>query len=260
MTGNVALVLSSSQESSVLKTIGKIGFALVILLALVGITSVVARFVLTVRFLIDPSVVDTQAGDPGAGFNERYYAHPYLTLLHIVPGFLFMTLGPMQFIAAIRNRWLNFHRWCGRIYLVASLVGVLSALVIVPVMPVFGSFTARVAVIFGASLFLVSLVKGYLHIRRFEIAEHREWMIRAFAIGLGISTFRVALPVLMLLGASFTEAWDTVTWLGFAINLVIAEVWINLTRREAARPARVPIPAPKIPTGVIPSAAAAVSV
>src|SRR5262245_21369075 len=106
------------------KIIGKIGFTLVIVLALVGIISVSGRFVSVVRFLNDPSVVETQAEDAhlaGLGFNQRYYAHPYLTLVHIVPGFLFMTLGPMQFTTTIRNRWLNFHRWCGRVYLVASL-------------------------------------------------------------------------------------------------------------------------------------------
>jgi uncharacterized membrane protein len=242
------------------KVVGKIGHALVILLALVGIISVVGRFVSVVRFLSDPSVVDTQAEDPhltGFGFNQRYYAHPYLTLVHIVPGFLFMTLGPMQFMAAIRNRWLNFHRWCGRIYLVASLVGVLSALVFVPMLPVFGSFTAKVAVVFGATLCLVSIVKAYLHIRRFEIAQHREWMIRAFAIGLGISTFRVLLPILMVLGASFTEAWDTVVWLGFAVNLVIAETWINITRAQAAQP-RAAVPERAVQAGAIASGTAAV--
>ncbi len=225
------------------KLVGRIGFALVVLLALVGIASVVGRFVSVVRFLNDPSAVDPRAGDPAPGFNARYYAHPYLTLWHVVPGFLFMTLGPLQFVAAIRNRWPGFHRWCGRVYLVAGTVGVLSALVIVPVLPVFGSFTARVAVMFGSVLFLASIVRGYLHIRRFEIAAHREWMIRAFAVGLGISTFRVLLPLLMVLGASFTEAWDTVTWLGFAVNLVVAEVWINITRRRTARPVAVPVAA-----------------
>jgi uncharacterized membrane protein len=247
-------------EKAMVKVAGKIGFGLVILLALVGIGSVVGRFVLIVRFLNDPATVDVHAGDPGVPFNERYYTHPYLTLLHIVPGFLFMTLGPLQFMPAIRNRWLRFHRWCGRIFLVASLVGVLSALAFVPMLPVFGNFSARVAVVFGATLFLISIVKGYLHIRRFEIAQHREWMIRTFAIGLGIATFRVLLPVLMLFGASFTEAWDTVVWLGFAVNLVVAEVWINVRRPQAARLSRVSVPERVIQADAIPSGAVTASV
>jgi hypothetical protein len=41
-----------------------------------------------------------------------------------------------------------------------------------------------------ALLFLFSLTKALLHIRRREFAMHREWMIRAFAIGLGMATTR----------------------------------------------------------------------
>ncbi len=222
---------------------GRLGFVVVVLLALVGILSVVSRFVFTVEFLADPASIKVGANEPpgAVGFQGRYYAHPYLTLVHVVSGFLFMTIGPLQFVAAIRNRWLGVHRWCGRVFLLASLVGVVSAVVLVPVLPVFGSFSTTIGVLFFSALFMVSLAQGYRHIRRREIAEHREWMIRLFAIGLGISTIRVLTPFLMVppLGASFVEAWDTMIWLGFSINILVAEVWINLTRRrpEAGGPA-----------------------
>jgi len=228
----------------------RVGFVLVILLALVGLSSVARRFVMTVRYLQDATVAAKPDGI-GMGFNQRYYDHPYLALVHIAAGFLFMTLGPLQFVGAIRNRWLRFHRWCGRIFFVASLVGVLSAFVFVPVLPIFGTFTSKVAASIGGALFLICLVKGYWHIRRFEIAQHREWMIRAFAIGLGISTFRVLIPLLMMppLKLTFPETWDTVTWLGFTLNALIAEVWINVTRPYAQRFGRGPVATRRIQTG-----------
>jgi uncharacterized membrane protein len=223
------------------KIIGRIGFAIVILLALVGINSVVRRAILTTQFLADPttldqSLADLQGSPLSADFEIRYYDHPYLTLVHIVTGFLFMTLGPLQFVEAIRNRWLNFHRWCGRVFLIASLVGVGSAVAFVPMLPVYGSFATRVGVVVAASYFLVSLVQGYRHIRRRQIAQHREWMIRMFAVGLGISTFRLLLPPLMMppLSATFPEAWDTAVWLGFVMNAAVAEVWVNVTRPRPA--------------------------
>jgi hypothetical protein len=112
----------------------------------------------------------------------------------------------------------------------------------VAVLPVWGSFASSVGVLVASAGFAVALVQGYRHIRRREIAQHREWMIRLFAIGLGISTFRVLLPLMMLLGATFTEAWDTVVWLGFVVNAVVAELWINVTRAPAVR-RHVPAPA-----------------
>jgi hypothetical protein len=50
------------------------------------------------------------------------------------------------------------------------------------------------------------------------------------------------IPPLMLLGATFPEAWDTAVWLAFAVNVIIAEVWINATRRQPQ-----PVPARHVP-------------
>lgn len=228
-----------------IKIVGRVGYGVVILLAMVGIASIASRFVGTVQYLADPSAVDITAGEPpgAAGFEGRYYAHPYLTLVHITVGLLFMVLGPIQFWPGVRNRWIRFHRWSGRVWMIAALVGATSALVFVPMLPVFGSFSTKVAVVFASLMFLVCLAQGYRAIRQRRIAQHREWMIRTFAIGLGISSFRVLIPLLMMppLGATFPEAWDTVVWLAFPINVIAAEWWINATRRQ---PQPVPVPKP----------------
>lgn len=222
------------------KVVGRVGFGIVVLLALFGIMSVLGRFTLTTTFLA--------TGETGHlnEFEERYYAVPYLTLAHIVPGFLFMALGPIQFMPSVRNRWLRFHRWCGRIWMLASLVAGVSALLFVTRLPVFGALSTKVGVVVASTLFLVCLVQAYRAIRRRDIAQHREWMIRTFALGLGISSFRLFIPLLMMppIGASFVEAWDTVTWLAFVVHAVAAEVWINLTRR-VPKPARATATGPR---------------
>ncbi len=211
---------------------GQLGFVIVILLVLVGLFSVVTRFAMTIKSLTNPEFVVTEPeGSPvGPEFNQRYVDHPAWTLVHVVAGFFFMTLGPLQFVVRVRNRWPRFHRWCGRLFLLASVVGVVSALAFVSVLPLFGSFSTRVAVIFASILFCIALWQGYRTARARNFVRHREWMIRVFAIGLGISTFRVLIPLLMVCGATFVEAWDSVVWLGFGINAVVAETWINMTR------------------------------
>jgi len=227
------------------KLIGRTGWVTAVLLALVAIMSIVVRTVSVTGALTlppdallehyEPAFADT---DPES-FEGRYDAHPVLTLVHILPGFLVMILGPLQFVGKIRSRHIQVHRWSGRIFVSAALVSGVAAMVITFVFPVFGSFTAPAAMMFFGPIFLFSVVKAYLHIRRREILQHREWMIRAFALALGVSTFRVLLNVFLIAGVSFPEAWETVVWLGFATNMVIAEVWINVTRpsRHEAMPA-----------------------
>ena len=70
------------------------------------------------------------------------------------------------------------------------------------------------------------------HILRKEVRQHREWMIRTFVLALSVATQRVFLILFSLLtGLSLEEVFGTSFWLGIGVNLVVAEVWINYTRR-----------------------------
>jgi uncharacterized membrane protein len=216
------------QKQYMLKIAARVGSVAILLLSCVAMLSVVTRFLSTWQVLFHEPVSSIESN----AFNIRYEGRPWLTMVHVVAGFFFIETGPLQFMPAIRNRWLRFHRATGRVFIVAGVVSAATALAFVPLLPVFGTFTATAATVFGATLFLVSIFLAYFHIRRREIRQHREWMIRSYAIGLGIATLRIFLPILILppLGLSFPEAWDTAVWLGFAVNLIIAEVWINVTR------------------------------
>src|SRR5262245_60917725 len=52
----------------------------------------------------------------------RVFDYPFWGLLHFVPGVLFMALGPLQLWPRLRNSQRTIHRWCGRIFIVSSLV------------------------------------------------------------------------------------------------------------------------------------------
>ena len=58
------------------------------------------------------------------GLDEIFARHAVLTVIHIVPGLLFATLGPLQSNASLRASHLRWHRISGRVYLVAAyLIG-----------------------------------------------------------------------------------------------------------------------------------------
>ena len=128
---------------------------------------------------------------PTAVFELRYVQHPWVTFLHIVPGLLFLTLGPLQFVACIRQRRISFHRGLGRILVVCAATSGLIALVINVLFPTFGGISGQAATVFFGAIFLFSLTKAVRHIRRKDVLLHREWMIRAFALAMGVATIRV---------------------------------------------------------------------
>lgn len=164
-------------------------------------------------------------------FEGRYVEHPWMTLLHSLPGFLFMALGPLQFISTIRKRWIHLHRMSGRIYLGVCTFVAIGAISMGFALPIWG-WTALQWGTLGYSLLLLFFVfKAYRHIRARQFAQHREWMIRGFATGLSIATFRVIVgDVLLPIGVDFTTAWNTSALISFPINLAAAELWIRATR------------------------------
>ena len=173
----------------------------------------------------------TQDPPPTDVVDIRYVQHPWITLLHIVPGLLFLTLAPLQFVARIRKRRIGVHRGLGRILATCAAISGLFALVANFRFPAFGGISTQAATVFFGAIFLFSLTKALRHIRMKEVSLHREWMIRTFALAMGVATIRVFLVLLTALSElSLEEVFGASFWLGFGVNLLVAEVWINHTR------------------------------
>jgi uncharacterized membrane protein len=172
-----------------------------------------------------------------ARFDSNFAVHPGAALLHVVPGGLFLALAPLQFSARIRARHARVHRLSGRVLVAAGLVSAASGFYFGLLMPFAGPPEAAAIAVFGV-LFALALVRGVLAIRRGDPAAHREWMIRALAVALGISTVRLFGIVLDLAlspaGVPPATVFVGSLWLGWLATVVAAEAWIRRTRPGAA--------------------------
>ena len=182
----------------------------------------------------DPAGLDRAA--EAARFDSRFAAHPVVTLLHVVPGAIFLILAPLQLSSLIRSRRIGFHRWSGRALLFAGFAAGSTGLYFGLLMPYGGPREAGIILLVGG-LFLVALSRAFVAIRKRREARHREWMIRAFAVAIGVSTVRIVAAVfdLALTPAGFRPAdlFVLSLWTGWAITLGAAEVWIRRTRPRA---------------------------
>jgi len=88
---------------------------------------------------------------------------------------------------------------------------------------------------FGSGMIL-SIIIGFLSIRRRNVAEHQAWMTRAYAIGMGAGT-QVLTGIVGALVIGEVNEFENALLMGAAwvINLAIAE-W-NI-RRDATRQIR----------------------
>jgi len=212
----------------------------VISLAVIGVAVAARRIsvLVPVAFHLhtSPPVISNPRAAQFAALDQAFARHPMLTLIHVIPGLLFMILGPLQFSATIRARHLRWHRWSGRVFLVCSLIIGVSALVMSFSMQSIGGVNQAAATILFGTFFLVALGKAFWHIRRREIALHREWMIRAFAVGLAVATIRPIIGIFFATshwsGLTPAQFFGTAFWIGFVLQLIAAECWIHAAQPE----------------------------
>ena len=168
-----------------------------------------------------------------AHFDGRYGIHLFATLTHILPSGVFLALVPMQLSRPVRTRFPALHRWTGRALMMLAVAIGVSALYFGVGMPFAGLGEALIIVPVSV-WFFTAILRAYVSIRRRDVARHREWMLRAVAAAIGVSTVRVVGAIvdvtLTPLGMRPVDAFVVSLWVGWIATLVVTEWWIRRTR------------------------------
>jgi len=157
----------------------------------------------------------------------RLTVAPLAHALHALAGVVFGLLGPVQFARALRLRFGVLHRLLGRIFVAAGLVMSASGLALLiqvhsTATPLLD--TARAA--FSAAL-IVTLVLGVRAARARNSADHRGWMIRAYAIGMGGATVALVMfPLYLIRGAPVTGLMSDLVFVGWWLVTIILGEWV----------------------------------
>lgn len=175
---------------------------------------------------------------PDDEYAKRFVAHPWLGYIHIAPGVVYLLGAPLQVSRRFRTRHYDVHRRLGRVLLTCALVsGVFALLFGIPF--AWGGATESVATVVFGTWFLACLVLAFRAIRRDDVPQHRRWMIRAFAVGIGIGTIRIWVGIFTGVhqaasGGTAEPIPDPGTfglafWLAFTMHVVAAEWWLRRT-------------------------------
>lgn len=100
----------------------------------------------------------------------------------------------------------------------AGLVAGAGSVVIGVWFPYGGAIEGSAAIVFGL-YFMVALIVAFRAIRIRDVAEHRRWMIRAFAVALGVATIRVWVGLFQLAGLMSIPDNTGTEWFGVAFWL-----------------------------------------
>jgi hypothetical protein len=168
---------------------------------------------------------------------------------HIGFGAIALLAATLQVWPWLRRAHPVVHRWSGRTYVFLGVVPASIAAIGVAPFSVAGGPAAHLANSLLDVLWFGTTVAGYRAARAGRYAEHREWMIRSVALAFSIIANRIWTVVCILLfapsvfgdgpvvAAELHQAVGAAAWLSWVLNLLLAELWLQRTRRRAVRPA-----------------------
>lgn len=124
--------------------------------------------------------------DGDAAGNAALSAH--LALAVIVTAF-----GPLQLVPQIRNRFALFHRWNGRVYLLAGVVAAIAGAYLIWTRGTLGGLINQISVTGNAVLIVLFGVIAARYAMKRDFDTHRRWATRFFLVVSGVWFFRVML-------------------------------------------------------------------
>jgi uncharacterized membrane protein len=187
-------------------------------------------------------LVEVFGGPSSLPDNPRIAASPAPVVVHIIGGGLFLVVGAFQFSAPVRRRYPSWHRRAGRVLMTLGLGAAFAALwmtLLYPTQTGTGVLLYLFRLAFGSAM-AASIILAFRAIRRRDVAQHRAWMTRAYALALGAGTQTITIGVGEGIFGKSVLSTDLSTAVGWIINLAVAEYVIRRPGRRRARNVRAP--------------------
>ena len=161
------------------------------------------------------------------GDSLRLAVAPVAFFLHSLAGVLFGVLGPLQFVRALRRRYGRLHRIAGRMFVLAGAVLALSGLaLLLRVESITTGLLDTARGVFGLAL-LAALACAVAAARAHDVHRHRDWMIRAYAIGMGTGIVALVMfPIYLATGEPIAGLLADVVVVGTWFSSIALGEWV----------------------------------
>ena len=155
-----------------------------------------------------------------------------LLIPHALAGIFALLIGPVNFSSRIRQRHLQLHRVLGLVYVVSVFVGSFTGIALAAGRPGLPGTSMQ------AAAWMVCTTAAFVAARNRQIAVHRQWMARSYAVTF---TF-VSSRVFNLVPAYWSHLGDVLSAVGviaFTLaSILIVDIGLNwrelITRREGS--------------------------
>jgi uncharacterized membrane protein len=118
-------------------------------------------------------------------YRLQVIADRQLLIPHTICGLLALLAGPLQFSSRLRQRHPQFHRVLGRIYLISVFIGAFTGIGLAAGRPGLPGTAMQ------AAAWIVCTTAAFITARNRQITQHRQWMVRSYAVTFTFVSSRV---------------------------------------------------------------------
>ena len=162
-------------------------------------------------------------------YRLQVIADRHLLVPHALSGVMALLIGPLQFSSRFRQRHLNIHRVLGRIYVISVFVGSFTGIALAAGRPGLPGTSMQ------AAAWMVCTTAAFVTARNRQIAVHRQWMARSYAVTFTFVSSRV-LNLWPRYWSHLGDVFSAVGVIAFTLaSLLIVDIglnWRELTTRR----------------------------
>lgn len=150
--------------------------------------------------------------------DELWYA--IALRIHIIGGMIAIFLGPTQFIASLRRRYMNWHRRLGTMYFMSVFASGLAGLIVARY--AIGGLVSTLGFTMLASLWIITGLIALTSINKGDVKRHQKWMYYNYALTFSAIPQRTMLALALITPIPFVNIYQASAWISWILNLLIA--------------------------------------
>jgi uncharacterized membrane protein len=165
-------------------------------------------------------------------YGPYFWPRRWGLVLHIAGGVVALLVGIVQLWLGLTYRVARLHRALGKVYVGVIAVGSMAGFYLASTIsgnPPYGTGLFMLCV-----AWVITTSMAVLAIRRRNLVQHREWMLRSYAVTFAFVTFRFGVDALTSQGMEPRDAQGVMAWACWAVPLLVLEPAIQ-ARKALAR-------------------------
>jgi hypothetical protein len=163
-------------------------------------------------------------------YRLQVIADRHFLIPHTISGLVALLAGPLQFSSRIRRRYLKFHRVLGYMYIISVFVGAYTGIALAAGRPGLPGTSMQ------AAAWMVCTTAAFITARNRQIIQHRQWMVRSYAVTFTFVSSRV-LNLWPRYWSHLGDSFAAVGVIAFTLaSLLLVDLglnWRELTARRA---------------------------